>query len=62
MKSIRLSLLVYFLGLLALALGSVSFFAYQTTQHRLSEHRQQTEQLIQAQYEERCARRTGPAR
>ena len=54
MRSIRLSLVVYFLGLLAAALGVASVLAYRTAQKTLAEKRKTTEQLIQAQYEERC--------
>src|SRR5262249_30680186 len=54
MKSIRLSLLVYFLGLLAAALGVASLLAYRTAQRTLAEKKKATEQLIEAQYKERC--------
>ncbi len=54
MRSIRLSLLVYFLGLLAAALGVASVVAYRTAERTLAEKRKATETLIQAQYEERC--------
>jgi two-component system, OmpR family, heavy metal sensor histidine kinase CusS len=54
MKSIRLSLLVYFLGLLAAALGVASLLAYRTAQKTLVEKKKAAEQLITAQYEERC--------
>jgi signal transduction histidine kinase len=54
MKSIRLSLLVYFLGLLAAALGVASLLAYRTSQRTLAEKKRATEQLIEAQYKERC--------
>src|SRR5437763_238948 len=53
MRSIRLSLVVYFLGLLAAALGVASLLAYRTAERTLAEKRKATEQLIQAQYEER---------
>ena len=35
MRSIRLSLMVYFLGLLAVALAAASVFVYQTAQQTL---------------------------
>ena len=54
MKSIRLSLLVYFLGLLALALGATSLLAYRTTHQTLLAKKQATTKLICAQYQERC--------
>jgi len=50
MRSIRLSLLVYFLALLAVALGAVSFLVYRTTQRRLDEYKKGAESLIQARY------------
>jgi heavy metal sensor kinase len=54
MKSIRLSLLVYFLGLLAAALGVASVLAYRTAQRTLVEKKKAAEQLVEAQYKERC--------
>jgi signal transduction histidine kinase len=54
MKSIRVSLLVYFLGLLAAALGVASVLAYRTAQRTLAEKKEATEKLIHAQYKERC--------
>ncbi len=59
MRSIRLSLLVYFLGLLGLALAAVSFLVYRTTQQRLAEHKDEAEKLIRAQSEERCITERG---
>lgn len=50
MSSIRLSLIVYFLLLLAAALGAVSLFVYQTTHNTLTAKREATRQLLQAQY------------
>src|SRR5579885_704654 len=55
MRSIRLSLLVYFLGLLGLALGAVSLLVYRTTQQRLAEHKAKAEQLIQTRNQDRIA-------
>src|SRR5260370_24948150 len=54
MKSIRLSLMVYFLGLLVLALGTASLLAYQTSYLTLQEKKAATEELINTQYEARC--------
>jgi signal transduction histidine kinase len=54
MKSIRLSLMVYFLGLLVLALGTASLLAYQTSYLTLQEKKATTEELINTQYEARC--------
>jgi signal transduction histidine kinase len=58
MKSIRVSLLVYFLGLLALALGTASLLAYQTSYLTLQEKKVTTEELINTQYEARCKEET----
>src|ERR1051326_4238456 len=55
MRSIRLSLLVYFLGLLALALGVVSVLVYGITKDSLRAKNDATAKLIQKQYEELCA-------
>ncbi len=54
MKSIRLSLLVYFLGLLAVALGAVSVLAYRTTQRTLVPERESTAEVIESHYREQC--------
>jgi heavy metal sensor kinase len=54
MRSIRLSLLVYFLALLAAALGVASVLAYRTAQRTLAEKKKAIETLIHTQYEERC--------
>ena len=53
MKSIRLSLVVYFLALLGLALGAVSLLAYRTAWRTLAEKEQAAESRILAQYDER---------
>jgi heavy metal sensor kinase len=53
MKSIRLSLVVYFLGLLAAALGVTSFLVYRWGDGTLKAKRRATEALIQAQYQMR---------
>ncbi|HKI32412.1 MAG TPA: HAMP domain-containing sensor histidine kinase [Gemmataceae bacterium] len=52
MRSIRLSLLVYFLGLLALALGAVSFLVYRSSKETLAEKNVATRKLIERQYED----------
>ena len=49
MRSIRLSLTVYFLGLLAVALAVASVLVYQTAGQTLREKQEATGQLIQAQ-------------
>jgi signal transduction histidine kinase len=54
MHSIRSSLTIYFLVLLAVALGGASWFAYRTSSQTLQEKRVATADLIQAQFEERC--------
>src|SRR5437588_7134468 len=53
MRSIRLSLIVSFLLLLAVTLGAVSWFAYQTAYRTLEEKEESTRALIQAEYERR---------
>lgn len=50
MRSIRLSLIVYFLVLLALALGGVSWFVYRTTAQTLREKEDSTRDLIEAKF------------
>jgi heavy metal sensor kinase len=54
MKSIRLSLTVYFLGLLVLALGAASWFVYENAYRTLQDKEGAAVQLIQTQYKERC--------
>lgn len=54
MKSIRLSLIVYFLLLLGLALGAVSLVVYRITHQTLSAKKEATRQLLTAQYQDRC--------
>jgi heavy metal sensor kinase len=54
MKSIRLSLLVYFLGLLAVALFAASLLVYNIAERTLEAKREAMAQLIQTQYNERC--------
>jgi heavy metal sensor kinase len=53
MRSIRHSLIVYFLFLLTGALSAVSWFAYQTTAQSLRERQRDSRQLIEAQCEAR---------
>src|SRR4051812_17159852 len=50
MKSIRLSLIVYFLVLLTGALGAVSWFSYRTTEESLRERQRDSQQMIAAQF------------
>jgi hypothetical protein len=54
MRSIRLSLTLYFLALLSLALGSASLVVYRTARETLEAKKSATEELIHAQYRERC--------
>jgi heavy metal sensor kinase len=54
MRSIRLSLIVYFLALLAVALGGVSWFVNQTTARTLRGREASTRDLIEKQYEYQC--------
>jgi signal transduction histidine kinase len=54
MKSIRVSLTVYFLVLLTLALGTASLLAYQTSYLTLQDKKAATEELIDKQYAARC--------
>jgi heavy metal sensor kinase len=53
MRSIRLSLMVYFLGLLAVALGVASFLVYRTAQSTLEAKEKAARTLVEAQFEER---------
>jgi signal transduction histidine kinase len=54
MRSIRLSLAVYFLALLALALGTASWLIDRTARRTLEDKRRATEELVRSQYSERC--------
>jgi heavy metal sensor kinase len=54
MKSIRLSLVCYFLALLAAALGAVCWLAYRTATAALDERRQGSRHLVEAQYRAHC--------
>jgi two-component system heavy metal sensor histidine kinase CusS len=54
MRSISLSLMVYFLGLLAVALGVASVIGYETSKQTLESKKDATAQLIETQYAERC--------
>jgi heavy metal sensor kinase len=54
MKSIRLSLIVYFLVLLTGALGAVSWFSYRTTSQSLRERQRDSQTMIEAQCETSC--------
>jgi signal transduction histidine kinase len=53
MRSIRLSLIVYFLVLLTAALGAVSWFSYRTTSQSLRERQHDSQKMIAAQCEAR---------
>jgi heavy metal sensor kinase len=54
MRSIRLSLIVYFLLLLTAALGAVCWLAYRTSAAALDERRQASHRLVETQYKTRC--------
>src|SRR5437764_869095 len=54
MKSIRLSLVVYFLVLLAAALGTVFTLVYGTAAAALNERRHGSQRLVEAQYQAQC--------
>jgi heavy metal sensor kinase len=54
MKSIRLSLMVYFLALLGAALAAVSVLVYQTAHQALLAKRDATRQLLEKQCDEQC--------
>ena len=54
MKSLRLSLLVYFLGLLAVALGAASWLLYRIAYETLLAKKESTVKLVEAQFKERC--------
>lgn len=54
MKSIRLSLTVYFLGLLALVLGASSGLVYEIASQTLQDKQRTMTQLVNSQYAERC--------
>src|SRR5579884_380377 len=53
MRSIRLSLLVYFLLLLVVALGAVSALVYGITYRAIQDKKASTQHLLKAQYEHR---------
>jgi signal transduction histidine kinase len=54
MRSIRLSLIVYFLVLLTAALGAVSWFSYRTTSQSLRKRQLDSQKMIEAQCETNC--------
>lgn len=54
MRSIRVSLILYFLGLLLVALGAASAWAYHLANSALEEKKVKTVELIESQYRERC--------
>ena len=53
LRSIRVLLLVYFLGLLTVALGAASLLVYQTVRRTLEDKEEAKRHLLQANYEER---------
>lgn len=55
MRSIRFSLIVYFVVLLLAALGGISYFCYQSTQQALEAKEISTRELFKAKYKENCA-------
>lgn len=59
MRSIRWSLVAFFLLLVAVALGGVSLMAYQSTQTALEPMEASTRELLKAQYEENVKRKNG---
>src|SRR5262245_52526911 len=54
MRSIRWSLVVYFLALVTLALGAVSWLVYRTTSQTLKDKEISTAQVVQANYQSKC--------
>ena len=54
MKSIRLSLIVYFLVLLAAALGTVSYFFYQGMSEALLAKEKSKQELLTTQHKNKC--------
>lgn len=56
MKSIRHTLVVYFCGLLIIAMGAVSLLAYRNTESILEVKSSTRAQLLKAQYEDLCER------
>lgn len=54
MKSLRFSLLVYFLGLLAVALGAASWLLYCIAYDILLAKKESTVKLVEAQFKDSC--------
>ena len=54
MRSIRWSLIVYFLALVGVALGAVSWLVYRTTAQTLQDKEVSTAQLIESQFRDQC--------
>jgi heavy metal sensor kinase len=54
MRSIRLSLVVYFLGLLVVALGVASLLAYRSARRALADKEEAMRENIQRKYDDRC--------
>jgi heavy metal sensor kinase len=59
MKSIRLSLLLYFLMLVAVALGAASALAYQSSESFLKAKEEARAELLNSQYKRNCGRTRG---
>ncbi|MEI7686242.1 MAG: hypothetical protein WCL32_14555, partial [Planctomycetota bacterium] len=53
MKSIRVSLIVYFLALLVVSLGGVSLLAYRTAAQTLREKESNSQRLLDAEFQTR---------
>jgi two-component system, OmpR family, heavy metal sensor histidine kinase CusS len=53
MKSIRLSLVVYFLALSGAALGAVSWFVYESSNHALQDSAGSKQRLLRTQFDQR---------
>lgn len=54
MNSIRLSLIIYFLVLIAMALGGVSMLVYQTVSITLKDKQAKTQELLDTQFKDQC--------
>ncbi len=56
MRSIRLSLVIYFLALLTLALGAVCGLVYETAAAALDQRVEESQRLVNEQYISQCDR------
>jgi signal transduction histidine kinase len=54
MRSIRTTLIVSFVSLAVVVLGTIAWYVYTITEHTLYQQDRATEELLQAQYEARC--------